>query len=290
MVNNFTKMKNKSFLLILFFATSVFPALAQLPNGDFESWITGTGGFLEPSGFTCSNDQFSSASVFRDTGHTGSYSVKLGSTYDSFNGIYVPGMLQLTHQPFAGSSNPVAITGFWKTYNPQFTDALYLEIHLFDASNNEVGQGDINSPFTGSVLNWTSFSFPITYSSGNAVANFSMDIFWGVLSSDTTTYGNIDDLNFNLGTGIDLPVINPSAFVLQKEPNTNIFHLISSSTTMNPVEFDLFDLSGKILISKDYRLNSSEDQKIDLGSLSSGMYICSLTSPFSNQSVKLILQ
>lgn len=283
-------MKNKSFLLILLIVISRLPLMAQFPNGDFESWTTGTGGFLEPSGFTCSNDQFSSANVFRDAGHTGSYSVKLGSLYDSFNGSYEPGMLQLTHQAFTGSSNPVAVTGFWKTYNPQVTDALYLEIHLFDASNNEVGQGDINSPFTGSMPNWTPFSFPISYTSSNAVANFSIDIFWGVLSSDTTTFGNIDDLTFNLGTGIDIPVSDKQTFLLQREANTKVFHLIPTTSTINPVEFNLFDLSGKIVYSANYQFNTGREQSINLGTLSSGLYICTLTSPASRQSMKLILE
>ena len=282
-------MKKQILLLLSSFFLLSSGLFSQIPNGGFENWSMGSNNFLNPDGYQCTNDDFSTASVVQDMGYSGNYCAKISSGYDSTAGDYQPGMLRLVHHPFPASSNPTTLSGFWRTYNPNITDALALELHLFDASNTEVGTGDINTPFTGSIPNWTAFNVPIQYSSANPVTNFSLDILWFFLSGDSSTYGEIDELAFDTGTS-GIYSNNSSEEKIQLLPvDGNGRYLVQlGSNFKNQMNLEICDLSGKIVHKQMVSKLNTESLELNLSTLSQGLYICNFYNNEAKISMKVI--
>ncbi len=282
-------MKKQLLLLSVFIIFCSSLTCAQIPNGGFENWTIGTNGFLHPDGYQCSNDAHPGASILQGAGYTGNYCVQFASAYDSTTGDYEPGMLRLVHQPFPAISNPTTLSGFWRTFNPNITDALGLELHLYDASNMEVGTGDINTPFTGSIPNWTPFSIPIHYTSANPVTNFSLDILWILLSNDPNTYGELDDLTFDTGTsGITNGVRSNESIHLLPMDGNGRFLIQPGSNFQDQLTLDICDLSGKIVQHQNVSKANSASLELNISALSQGLYICNFYNNEAKISLKIV--
>ncbi len=282
------KTKLNLIYVIIFFVN--FQLIGQIPDGGFNNWTTNSIGRLDLQDWTTDNLNFSAPTVLQDLGQSGSgFSAKLVSVFDSSVGYFQGGLLQLLQVPYSGSIRPNALQGYWKTYNPANTDAVFGEVLLYNSSLVEIGSGVNQTPFAGSINSWTQFSMPLTYTSSDSVAFYSINITWNNFSWDTTGYAIIDDIHFDVSTGISKPSNNLSGIKIS-DINDGYFKIASTTNCWDNFTVQVFDLGGKEMLNKYTTVERNEHSEaiLNLSQMETGIYFCRVFNLSEYKTFKLI--
>ncbi|TAH41464.1 MAG: T9SS type A sorting domain-containing protein [Bacteroidetes bacterium] len=277
-------------LIFAFIFLSHFQSSGQIPDSDFNNWNTNSVGRLDLQDWITNNLNFSAPTLLQDVGQSGSdYSAKFVSVYDSSVGYYQGGFVQLIEVPFTGTMRPNSLLGNWKTFNPTNSDIVLADVQIYNSSLIEIGSGAKQTPFVGSLSSWTPFSIPITYTSSDSAAFFSIRISWTNFGGNPAGYSNIDDIRFDISTG-EAASPNALAGIKIKEVNRGKFRLLGSDNDWANFAFQVYDMSGKIIIeNKDSGENNQNSQaSIDLTQSPSGIYFCKVFSKSESKTIKLI--
>ncbi len=273
-------MKTKLNLIYAILIFSNFQLIAQIPDGDFNNWTTNSIGRLDLQDWITGNLDYSQATILQDVGQSGTgYSPKFVSVYDSSVGYYQGGYVQLNQVPFVGTMRPNALLGYWKTYNPSNSDIVLADVQIYNSSLVEIGSGAKQTPFNGSVSAWTAFSIPITYTASDSAAYFSMRISWTNFGGNIAGYANIDDIRFDVSTDVAEPTRDLSGIILSKT-STGHFKLTSTTNSWDNFAVQLYDLSGKQILTKktSTEFNDHSQAVLDLSQMPSGIYFCKVFS------------
>ncbi len=275
------------YFLIIFINSQL---IGQIPDGGFNNWTTNSIGRLDLQDWTTDNLNYSAPTILQDVGQSGNgYSAKLVSVYDSSVGYFQGGLMQLIELPFSGAVRPNALLGFWKTFNPTNTDILIVDVQLYNSNMVEIGSGGIQTPFFGSISSWTQFTDPLTYTTGDSVAYYSILLFWTNLGGDPTSHAFLDDIHFDVSTEV---VGTPSDLLGIKisEVNPGYYMLSSSTKYSDAFTVQVYDLNGKQLLTKKTNLEDKEHSQafFDLSQMASGIYFCKVFNLSEYKTFKLI--
>lgn len=277
-------------LLIALLCLNAHCLYAVIPFGDFTSWTTNSLGFPDPDGWQSTNLSEGIQVIFNDTDRTGGpgYSAKFITKPDSIS-VYYHGRLQLANQPFNGPSRPMQLEGYWKANFTSFNSYFIVEAHMYNAASVEIGSGEAYLPSVGNFINWTSFNFPINYSSSDPVASYQIDILLNTLSSLPTLVTHIDDLSFDVSTtGIgsaDKYVLNYSLKYLQTG-----YLLELEKNRSGSLKIDIIDQYGRIIsdLTHSHFVAGLHRFEFDLVPHAKGIYFCRIDDGDRPRIVKLI--
>jgi len=281
--------------IMFFFHYTLFSQ--EVPNGNFENWSS-VGNYQSPNFWDTPNSTTSSLSTFtviRESSivQSGNYSAKLQSK--SVFGFTIPGLVTLGSfnfnmitqeatisggRPFTW--RPESLTGYIQ-YEPKFNDECFIGVLILKQNGNQwdtIGTGEYKT--TATLLNWTQFTAPITYTSNDTPTHLNIIIMPSDRNSpqpNSTLY--IDNLQFNYPantskhntTDIVINMINN--YLSIEHPNMSCIHHIH-----------VIDLSGKTVY-----LSNSYHQSIALNHLSKGLYLLYIQMrDFSKITRKIIIQ
>ena len=284
-------MKPKLRLIFALIVLSNFQSSGQIPDSDFNNWTTNSVGRLDLQDWITNNLNFSAPTLLQDVGQSGSgYSAKFVSVYDSSVGYYQGGFVQLIEVPFTGTMRPNSLLGNWKTFNPTNSDIVLADVQIYNSSLVEIGSGAKQTPFSGSVSAWTPFSIPISYTSSDSAAFFSIRISWTNFGGNPAGYSNIDDIRFDISTG-ESELLNSFSGIKISEVKRGSFRLSGFNKTHANFTAQVFDVSGKQILDDITFGESNQDSEtlINLSQMPSGIYFCKVFSKSESKSFKLII-
>lgn len=277
---------------------------AQVPNGGFENWTTFSG-YETPSGiWTCFNS-YSDGSFYPVTksidAHSGSYSVKIANSFPCNlpTEIFKLGALYTTSDgsvdlaldsttlfkpsiPVVG--HPIGVTGFYKFHQAGSfgnLDTMRIQINLYK-DGQEVYWSEFRDITTKS--DWTNFTlhFPpyndLEVDSLGIVFNPNLP-FRGVNSN---SYMLIDDIQLVFGS-VSVNEIEKTNKYISIKPNPAI-NQFGLQNLIGPADVSIFDISGKLLLSKVNLTN----EYIDITALNNGIYLVRINTKGDIQTIKLI--
>ena len=195
-----------------------------------------------------------------------------GNTAYNTSGCVPMSSITMPFATYDHSGGNCSITGgyvYTGTTYPNFQNKYFFA----DYCVNRIGYADLT---TGNITYTSNFS-------GNAYyTTFGEDIsgeLYIAASANGTIYKIID-------SSLNTPNFESNGFSLYPNPTTNSF-TISNSTRILIREIKLFDITGKLVLTKDI----SENQTIQTSSLSKGMYIVTfLDNNNKSYTTKLVLQ
>lgn len=284
----------KGLLLISFLMLHAVHA-QQVPNGDFENWA-GSGNYQNPVSWSTPNSTTASLGLYTVTKestlkHSGSFSAKVQTK--SFLGFQIPGLMTLGTfsinlttmeakieggTPFTG--RPDALTGYLQ-YEPKLGDIGFIGVVLLKQNGtawDTIGSGDYST--TSTLLTWTPFTVPITYTDPETPTHLNIII----LSSDqnnpqpnSTLY--IDNLQFQYPIGLGDQTADQAPEMYASNGRVFIQNLPES---WGETYVDVFSLDGR-LIFKDAIPQGEHNYSTPLPESSpSGLYIVRVRSTNGN--------
>ncbi len=273
--------------LLIFFSFFLSQSYSQIPNGDFSNWALDSLGRMDLVGWTTTNQMYDSPGAMPDTDRVNGpgYSLKMVTVYDSTVSDYTLTLLTLEHAPFSNTINPSTLTGFWTLYDPFFTDILSVDVTVYDSNNIELGDGGINTPFTGSILNWTAFTVNINYTVTAAVDNYTVNIMFGNLSNQPGIYSHVDDITFDVSTTINETRNELKTKLLSLENSK--FRILLSQDLKNDVDLSIYDVSGRKLAMVEGNSDVRQSIDVDLSAYPSGIYYGVVENGNQRQTIKL---
>ncbi|TNE81613.1 MAG: T9SS type A sorting domain-containing protein [Bacteroidetes bacterium] len=270
-------------------------AVAQIPNGNIESWKTfgfGPMTFDYPEGFLTSNFtvfQGSDPSVTEVTGVNGGKAAQIKTHLADEDGSLVPtsglmmslkGQLSLTgdfDNKFAISGKPSKFEGYY-SFAPVQGDTFSIVVLLYQ-NGTVVGVAEMSDNQT--VSNLSSFSLDIDYVGSNDMPDSASIT---ILSSsnedihDGTTL-TVDELKFVTSGGgttaifSDAKTFNGQVYPV---PANNTLNIRLAETSAQSAQIELFDISGKLLMTK--KLDAyTENASLDISGLPSGILFGTIT-------------
>lgn len=217
------------------FVATTLAAVAQIPNGGFETW-TSMGGYNTPDGWDNLNAMTDPMSVYTCTkgtpGSPGTSCLKLTSKTVSGMGV-APGVAvsgvvdQTTFLPvsgFAFDQRPVSLTGKWQ-YMAFGADQGHIAIYLTrwnTVTNMRETVASKTQNLSGMAMSWANFTINLTYTSGDAPDSAMIVL---AASGDSPVNGSylwVDNLAFT-GTvvGIEESSLSLAAVSIYPNPATD---------------------------------------------------------------------
>ena len=152
-------MKTYLLIYIIIIICQIRVFAQNIPNGNFEKWITGNTATLEPLNWETQNEQ-GLFYVERAVGHKSSYSAKLNVVWDNVIKTFT-GAALTTEENFSVNFRFDTLTGFFKG-NINDTDTLKINVRMY-IKGKIIGFGTF---FTNSYTDkWTQFKIKINYNS-----------------------------------------------------------------------------------------------------------------------------
>ena len=96
----------------------------------------------------------------------------------------------------------------------------------------------------------------------------------------------IDDLYID-GTFLSTEEFDTNTFSIYPNPSNQIFNI--RTTTSEAFDFDIYDVTGKLIMSKRDISPANNEYKLDMNAFSKGIYFLNLTLNNSTVTKKLIL-
>ncbi len=271
----------------LFFACSS-PAQDITPNSGFEMWTLKTvpTQYLVPDSWDQLNDETNFIGILTcvqsTDAHSGTFAAKLitkavqiGPIKDTANGIITTGHL-VTVPPYGiyggvpSHVRPDSIYG-WIKYEPTPGDSCQIQLQLFAANNDTIGEALYQTAQT--LTSYTRFSAPVNYYSSDDPDT----IRWMLSSSNgyaalpnSTMY--VDDIGIVYGTGIHDP---PLSDFLSIAPNPAVHTLRIINDQMVNGTLIFYTSSGQRV--KEWKLRGANDE-IPVNDFSKGTYLVELIS------------
>ena len=287
-------------MIVMTFATK-----AQIPNSGFETWVdyVDTGDCNTPhfvyktpdmwKGSLGKNCLLYSYSIEKNNesypAGTGQFSMKIQSdTEDGVRGL--AGIATGNQSPMAPAfpitGHPTSLTGYYK-FLPLNGDTMNIVVVLFQ-SGAMVASGTLKG--TAAISNWTSFNVPISaYTTADSALIFLASF---NLSGGTLPHGNsalyIDNLNFdNLITSVSEQTSENTTFSLYPNPATDIVTLNIGNINNAALTLNIYNVIGTLVKSEILKQNQ---QQINIGDLSNGVYMFSIKSKDFTANQRLIIQ
>lgn len=272
-------MKTKQLILTALCFLSL-NAASQIPNGGFENWAPGPGGYSDPVGWTTSSNAGGAVHIETAAGHTGNYSARIN--YIVATPFWYSGWMEYNSGPI--SAKPLSISGWWKDQFASFGESIGVDIYVYDNNGSLMGSKSTYSNSFNGTSAWTSFNAQIMYTMpNNPVGYYKIHITTGV--ANTSYYGFVDDLNVTFATDINekSDIVNGS--YISSEGGIPTLHMNLSRDLYTNIK--ILDISGRVVFSNDVELNSGlQNYLLGSQSLKSGMYICCINSKELNLTQK----
>lgn len=300
-------MRKLTFTLLAFGSMSM--AMAQIPNGDMESWNniqwstapSGSGNSYDDLGpSTTRTDNFirsineindiafpltAPATTYKcDTAHTGSYSARL--TTSLFGSFIIPGFIGTGDVNIAAqnvnfgrpyTSRPASYKG-WYQYFPVSGDSAAVEI-WFQNAGTIIGTG--KQVITSGASSWTQFDVTINWTSSldpDTVVFLAASSGGYNLSNLTAGVGQVgstllvDDITLEGGNvGVEEEMMNANVHIYPN-PSSDVIN-ISTSELPAGLVLDIFDVAGRKILSRS--LNNNNDM-VDISALNAGNYVVTI--------------
>jgi hypothetical protein len=290
----------KNTIILAFVIAMTITIKAQIPNSGFENW-TSVGSYENAIGWNNCNS-ISTGTFFpvtKSSDHyplsVGNYSIRVENKIPLSN-CSTYGFAQTSNNnypckpAFRITGHPTNFCGYYKSF-PQNNDTIQIGLMLFQ---NGVWIAGAEFISTNTVSNWTSFNIPISLYTTADSATISLAAFY----NDTTCgfpygpFGNsvlyVDNLSFdNLITSLSEQDSEKNTFSLYPNPATDNITLNLNKTNNSDLTLNFYNVTGTLVRSK---LIKSEQQKIDIGDLSNGIYFVEIKSINWTEKQKLIIQ
>ena len=279
----------KLFLLLVILFSVTFSNRAQIPFGDFTTWVTDSIGRLEPLGWVTTNALFDTAGIEQDIDRLGGsgFSARIHTVYDSAIADFRFVDMILENQPFTNTQNPTVLTGYWKNFNPNTADGLAIEVWVYDSTNTEIGHQSKITPISTSVPIWTFFSLTIDYTSSNPVTSYKIYVSGYNLSNQPGAYSHIDDLAFDVSVGIENPKLSEIDTRLRRFENNN--YILDLQEISESVSIDLIDYNGRNIKNIYTGIEKgSFSVSFDLNEYADGVYFCKIICGNNNKMLRLV--
>jgi hypothetical protein len=273
----------RAFSLIVSLVCSYTLAIAQIPNGGFESWVD-QGGYIEPANWNTYNDVITPQGYFITVeagtpGAVGNYHAVLTSLTIP-QGSTIQGWMSTG---FAFSERPATLTGQWQ-YGIQPSDTGEVVIAL-TGPNDITGEQEMIAygtlEVTGSLGTWTSFSVPFTYFS-NATPDTAYIVFAAskdFLAPVDGSFMTVDDLEFTGTVGMDDAATLPH-FSLHPSPTHDVLHIEGEQ---HITEVTMMDVTGRMILQHTVQ---AERSQLDVQHLRAGRYFLLVTTLDGTRSVR----
>lgn len=293
------KMK-KTLLLTTVLIAMTINLKAQIPNNGFENWTT-VGSYENPTGWNNCNS-YSAGTVFPVTKSSDHYPVSVGNhsikieNHIPLSNCSTYGFAQTNNNnnpctpAFPITGHPTNLCGYYKCF-PQNNDTIQIGLMLFQ---NGVWIAGAEFITTNTVSNWTSFNIPISAYINADSATIVLAAFY----NDTTCgfpfgpFGNsvlyVDNISFdNLITSVSEQTSENTTFNLYPSPASDIVTLNIANASNADFTLNIYNLIGKLIKSEKLQQNQ---QPINIGDLSDGVYFVEIKSKEWSQKQKLIIQ
>ncbi len=296
-------MKKTIITLSTIVLTSV-SAFAQIPNSGFENWTT-VGNYSVPNNWGTMNNTTTLAGVYTaemgTPGNPGASYLKLTSKsimgLGVVNGIAVSGVLDsLTMTPksgFAFSQRPLNMTGKWQHMiygNSQGSVSVKLT-RWDNGLNTRVTVATGSVTLSGMAMSWANFSIPLSYTDGNNPDTCIIVLKASGSNPTDMDYLWVDNLAFS---GTVTAIQNQTSVLSQvsvfPNPTAEILNFKFNLTTEQLVSAELFDETGKLMVSKDFgKLQGESQQILNINNIAKGIYFIKVTTPSGISEIKKIV-
>ena len=130
---------------------------------------------------------------------------------------------------------------------------------------------------------------PLTYTSADPVAYFSILLFWTNFGGNPAGYALVDDIHFDVSTNVVEPSGNLSGIKLS-EITPGYYKLSSSTNSLDNFSVQVYDLNGREIIEPKALAENNQNYStvINLSEVSSGIYFCKVYSKSEYRTFKLI--
>ncbi|MCF8450081.1 MAG: T9SS type A sorting domain-containing protein [Taibaiella sp.] len=280
-------------LLFIFIFTGT--SFAQIPNAGFETWTT-VSGSNRPGSWDTPNGTVMLPGIFScdsgmDAPPQGESYLKLTTRIEK--NIFVPGLAVTgTVDIFPGYHNyhirggfpytvrPESLTGKWRHKASTSVDHAQVGVYMWKW-NTTLNRRDTvafkDSVLTGMALSWTTFTIPLTYTSGlfpdSALIVLASSASSGVHTD--TSYLYVDDLAFTgtVPSGVISVPLPDMATTVYPNPATGTASVYYHSNVSRDIAINLSGLDGKIVRSISPRATAGENSfTLNLHGLAQGVY------------------
>jgi hypothetical protein len=248
--------------------------MAQIPNPSFENWTSGA-----PNGWNVLTAAYLSGGVTQSTNaHAGSFAVELNTV--ALGPYYESGVIETGGSSgyVVNAGNVGSVSG-WYILNLAGTDEFAIGVNTKCSSNTQNSSGAALIKTNTAVYK----QFTVTQSVLNACTadslNISFSIFNGSGYTTSGSYVIIDDLSLT-PAGIDEISNTVTLEKVYPNPANNWCNIIYSLPTDGLVNIALYDISGRkieTLLSNTQQTNGRYKLPVDVSSLTSGIYIYTIT-------------
>jgi len=276
-------MNKQIFFAIALMFTTVISKAQSVPNGNFQTW-SNPNGYLVPNDWGTLNEMTTTAGVYTATrgGTSSDYYLKLTSQNVTgmgvVPGIAVSGMLDmgnltaLSGFPFA--FRPTTFTGKWQYMGNSSNDIGYIKVFL-TKWNSSMGMRDTvgftSQNLNGMVMSWANFSFPFTYNNTDVPDTCIIILNASGSNPEAGSYLYVDNLGFSgISTGVE-NIATTGTFKIFPNPANQDFQIDLSGLKSLPQQFEITDLSGRVILTKQY--SGSLLQTISINELPAGNYL-----------------
>ena len=283
----------KKVIYFLFLTFIVNTALAQIPNGGFESW-TNMGTYNNPDSWGTMNNTTAASGIFTATkatpGSSGTAYLKLTSqtiAKSVVNGIAVSGVLDsISLQPISGfpfNQRPQSFTGKWQ--HMIFGSSQGSITVILTLWNNISGQRDTIATavknLSGMVMSWNAFTFDFTYFSGNYPDSCIIVLKASGANPSQEDYLWVDNLAF-AGTVAGIQPNKAADQMIKLFPNPASKDLFIDLQDLNykGKKMIISDLTGAVILEKTMTESSF---KINISDFANGLYVFKIVNPFNIQ-------
>jgi hypothetical protein len=281
------------FIMLFAFATATVPA--QITNSGFENGTT-VGSYEEPYPWGTSNAACSGPfyPVTKSTDHypaaVGNYSARLENNTAlglSYCAMGVVGTGQYPHVKFPITGHPNGLTGYYK-FSPLNNDTMTIRLKVFNGMSM-VANAVLQS--TAAAVNWTSFNITLSiYATADSAsitcAAYNPSSIHSMPQGNSVLY--IDNFNFdNLITSVAGQNDVNNAFSLYPNPASDMLTLNIEGEKINEQVIIIYNMMGVMVKTEIIKQNQ---QQINLGDLSNGVYNVALKSKDLTVNKRLIIQ
>jgi len=264
------------------------PALAQVPNGGFESWVD-QGTYMDPAGWLTYNDVFfaSGPVITVEQGFPGAVGAfhAVITTRAVPAGTAMQGWLSLNGFPYA--ARPAQLTGQWQ-YGIQAADTGVVSV-LMSKWNAGTGARELMAhgelKVTGTLSGWHPLSVPITYFSEEVPdsAYIQFEASFDFTDPVPGSFIKVDDLDFAGTVGVAEAAAG-GELRLYPSPSTGQVHITADRRIK---EVQVMDLTGRVMLEEAVH---AEKVDLDLSALHTGRYLVQLQFANGERQVRAVVK
>jgi hypothetical protein len=301
-------MRLKLLFAAAFTAACAFASAQSLPNAQFENWGTDIDGTDSLLGWSSNHDAYQGSVpqwLYKNTSpYSGNYaaninSVGFGFTQQPINGVLANGKADIRneiidHYYRGGGGSPVAgkptsLDGYYRYIGQGDHGMASVVLFKYNSSTgmrDTVGKGSML--FTPAST-WTPFTITINDLMPSVIPDSILTVFWASDTANPSPYRELYLDQFVLNTPTSVEEIENIVSSVFPNPAGNEAWIRFESFKTGEAKLELFNTQGQLIrtIVEDIQ-TGVHHTRIDLSTLSSGLYYYSLTLPGSSGGGKII--